>query len=121
MEKSFFSPGSGQNNGKVGTGDSFIIGKKKSFSSFMGSPDVLTVRADVSNLDDCKKFVDEAIKHFARCKILNSFITCSFKLNDDYFILNEHFCSSTNCNTLFCLLDALFCPYCMHIKLKIHK
>ncbi|XP_059633494.1 11-beta-hydroxysteroid dehydrogenase-like 4A isoform X1 [Cornus florida] len=32
----------------------------------LGSPDVLEVCADVSIVEDCKRFVDEAIKHFGR-------------------------------------------------------
>ncbi|XP_052187053.1 11-beta-hydroxysteroid dehydrogenase A-like [Diospyros lotus] len=32
----------------------------------LGSPDVVPVRADVSNADDCKRFVNEAINHFGR-------------------------------------------------------
>ncbi|KAG4190741.1 hypothetical protein ERO13_A07G049500v2 [Gossypium hirsutum] len=31
-----------------------------------GSPDVIAITADVSKEEDCKKFVDEAIKHFHR-------------------------------------------------------
>ncbi|XP_010249449.1 PREDICTED: 11-beta-hydroxysteroid dehydrogenase 1B-like [Nelumbo nucifera] len=31
-----------------------------------GSPDVVVVQADVSKVDDCKRFVDEAISHFGR-------------------------------------------------------
>ncbi|XP_052184273.1 11-beta-hydroxysteroid dehydrogenase 1A-like [Diospyros lotus] len=32
----------------------------------LGSPDVVPVCADVSNADDCKRFVNEAINHFGR-------------------------------------------------------
>ncbi|XP_059633492.1 11-beta-hydroxysteroid dehydrogenase A-like isoform X2 [Cornus florida] len=32
----------------------------------LGSPDILQVCADVSIVEDCKRFVDEAIKHFGR-------------------------------------------------------
>lgn len=32
----------------------------------LGSPDVVPICADVSNADDCKRFVDEAINHFGR-------------------------------------------------------
>ncbi|KAL7002074.1 11beta-hydroxysteroid dehydrogenase [Sarracenia purpurea var. burkii] len=32
----------------------------------MGSPDVLSVCGDVSNIDDCKRFIDEAVNHFGR-------------------------------------------------------
>jgi short-subunit dehydrogenase len=34
----------------------------------MGSPDVIMIRADVSKVEDCKRFVDEAIRHFGQCK-----------------------------------------------------
>ncbi|KAJ6358660.1 hypothetical protein OIU76_000390 [Salix suchowensis] len=32
----------------------------------MGSPDVLLIRADVSKVEDCKRFVDETIEHFGQ-------------------------------------------------------
>ncbi|XAR48206.1 11-beta-hydroxysteroid dehydrogenase [Bertholletia excelsa] len=32
----------------------------------LGSPQVLPIRADVSNADECKRFVDGAIKHFGK-------------------------------------------------------
>ncbi|XP_052184369.1 11-beta-hydroxysteroid dehydrogenase 1A-like [Diospyros lotus] len=32
----------------------------------LGSPDVVPICADVSNVDDCKRFVNEAINHFGR-------------------------------------------------------
>ncbi|OVA17458.1 Short-chain dehydrogenase/reductase SDR [Macleaya cordata] len=31
-----------------------------------GSPNVLVIQADVSKVDDCKRFVDEAVNHFGR-------------------------------------------------------
>lgn len=34
----------------------------------VGSPNVITVHADVSKPDDCRRIVDETISHFARCK-----------------------------------------------------
>lgn len=34
----------------------------------LGSPDVLVVCADVSSVDDCKRFIEEAINHFGRRK-----------------------------------------------------
>lgn len=33
----------------------------------LGSPDVLSIRADVSNVDDCKRLVDQTVNHFGRC------------------------------------------------------
>ncbi|KAL8113954.1 hypothetical protein AgCh_021019 [Apium graveolens] len=35
----------------------------------LGSPDVLVVKADVSNTADCKNFVDQTIQHFHKCQI----------------------------------------------------
>ncbi|KAK3035860.1 hypothetical protein RJ639_032997 [Escallonia herrerae] len=37
----------------------------------LGSPDVVPICADVSNVNDCKRFVDETINHFGRCKSLS--------------------------------------------------
>ncbi|KAK3035861.1 hypothetical protein RJ639_032998 [Escallonia herrerae] len=39
----------------------------------LGSSDVLLVCADVSDINDCKRFVDETINHFGRCKTLGPF------------------------------------------------
>ncbi|XP_042483368.1 11-beta-hydroxysteroid dehydrogenase A-like [Macadamia integrifolia] len=35
-------------------------------ASHLGSPDVLVVAADVSLVDQCKRFIDEAVNHFGR-------------------------------------------------------
>ncbi|XP_073315823.1 11-beta-hydroxysteroid dehydrogenase-like 4A [Primulina huaijiensis] len=35
----------------------------------IGSPDVLVICGDVSDFNDCRRFIDEAINHFGRCKI----------------------------------------------------
>ncbi|EOY22539.1 Short-chain dehydrogenase/reductase SDR - like 10 [Theobroma cacao] len=32
----------------------------------LGSPDVITIRADVSNVDDCQRLVEETVNHFGR-------------------------------------------------------
>ena len=32
----------------------------------IGSPEAIVIKADVSKLLDCKRFVDEAIKHFGK-------------------------------------------------------
>ncbi|KAL9372876.1 hypothetical protein Peur_035120 [Populus x canadensis] len=44
----------------------------------MGSPDVIMIRADVSKVEDCKRFVDEAIRHFGQLDHLvnNAGIPC---------------------------------------------
>lgn len=34
----------------------------------LGSPEVLVIRADVSKVEVCKSFVDEAVEHFRRCE-----------------------------------------------------
>ncbi|KAI7724746.1 hypothetical protein M8C21_004623 [Ambrosia artemisiifolia] len=34
----------------------------------LGSPDVLSVFADVSKVDECRMFVDNTIKHFGHCE-----------------------------------------------------
>lgn len=36
----------------------------------LGSPDVIMIQADVSNSQDCKRFVDETVNHFGHCKSL---------------------------------------------------
>ncbi|XP_059635993.1 11-beta-hydroxysteroid dehydrogenase 1A-like [Cornus florida] len=46
----------------------------------LGSPDVLPVCADVSNVNDCKRFVDGAINHFGQC-------TCIYIIK---FIVNHY-------------------------------
>jgi len=33
----------------------------------LGSPDVTIIGADVSKVEDSKRFIDETIKHFGRC------------------------------------------------------
>lgn len=35
---------------------------------YLGSPDVVVVRADVSKVDDCRRIVDQTMNHFGRCK-----------------------------------------------------
>ncbi|OMO84182.1 Short-chain dehydrogenase/reductase SDR [Corchorus capsularis] len=32
----------------------------------LGSPEVITIRADVSNIDDCRQLVDDTVNHFGR-------------------------------------------------------
>lgn len=36
----------------------------------LGSPEVIVISADVSKVDDCKRFVDETIHHFGTCECL---------------------------------------------------
>lgn len=51
----------------------------------LGSPDVITVRADVSKVEDCKRFVDETINHYGRCKKLD------FPNYYYYYYFNKYF------------------------------
>lgn len=37
----------------------------------MGSPDVIVITADVSKVEDCKRFVDKTVNHFGQCKLLS--------------------------------------------------
>lgn len=50
----------------------------------LGSPDVLVVKADVSNTADCKNFVEQTINHFHKCK---ECITLNFNSNTYIIIL----------------------------------
>lgn len=34
----------------------------------IGSPDILVIPADVSKVENCRRFVDVAVNHFGRCK-----------------------------------------------------
>lgn len=62
----------------------------------LGSPDVYPICADVVNVEDCKRSVDEAVRHFGRCKIssppvfINLPLFCAFCWMDPnlYIILN---------------------------------
>ncbi|KAJ4975032.1 hypothetical protein NE237_008206 [Protea cynaroides] len=50
----------------------------------LGSPDVLVVPADVSRVDQCKKFIDEAVNHFGRLDhlVCNAGIGCHCAFED---------------------------------------
>nr|XP_009778660.1 PREDICTED: 11-beta-hydroxysteroid dehydrogenase 1B-like isoform X2 [Nicotiana sylvestris]XP_016503681.1 PREDICTED: 11-beta-hydroxysteroid dehydrogenase 1B-like isoform X2 [Nicotiana tabacum] len=50
----------------------------------LGSPDVLSIRADVSNVDDCKRLVDQTVNHFGRLDHLvnNAGISSVCSIND---------------------------------------
>lgn len=37
-------------------------------ASALGSPSVLVLPADVSKPDDCRKFIDDTVAYFGRCK-----------------------------------------------------
>lgn len=34
----------------------------------LGSPEAIVIKADVSKIDDCKRFVNETINHFGKCE-----------------------------------------------------
>jgi len=40
----------------------------------LGSGDVIIIPGDVSNVEDCKKFIDETIHHFGKRKYSNKMI-----------------------------------------------
>ncbi|OMO84216.1 Short-chain dehydrogenase/reductase SDR [Corchorus capsularis] len=42
------------------------LGKVAEKVRILGSPDVITIRADVSKIEDCERFVDEAVKYFGQ-------------------------------------------------------
>ncbi|CAK7336759.1 unnamed protein product [Dovyalis caffra] len=48
----------------------------------LGSPDVFVIRADVSNVEDCKRFVDEAANHFGQ---LDHLVNNAGMLLSDFF------------------------------------
>jgi NAD(P)-dependent dehydrogenase (short-subunit alcohol dehydrogenase family) len=40
----------------------------------LGSPDVIVIATDISKVEDCERFVNEAMNHFGKCKdLLTSF------------------------------------------------
>ncbi|KAJ0639188.1 putative 11-beta-hydroxysteroid dehydrogenase [Helianthus debilis subsp. tardiflorus] len=50
----------------------------------IGSPDVIVIRADVSNAHDCKRMVDQTVHHFHRLDHLvnNAGISQAFMLEE---------------------------------------
>ncbi|KAJ0776122.1 putative 11-beta-hydroxysteroid dehydrogenase [Helianthus annuus] len=51
-----------------------VLGVVAEKAKELGSPDAIVIKADVSKLEDCKRFVDETINHFGKCEFHN-FIT----------------------------------------------
>ena len=35
---------------------------------YYGSPEVITIAGDVSELSDCRRIIDDTMNHFGRCK-----------------------------------------------------
>ena len=44
----------------------------------LGSPDVIVIIADVSKIEDCKRFVNTTVNHFGQCKPHLSLVLCSW-------------------------------------------
>ncbi|KAI3778302.1 hypothetical protein L2E82_07499 [Cichorium intybus] len=67
-----------------------VAGKAKE----LGAPEAIVIKVDVSKRQDCKRFVDETIKHFGKCEFcyqfLPAFILLAFCCRDgcklDYFL-----------------------------------
>lgn len=38
---------------------------------YYGSPNVITIKADVSKFEDCRRVINETMNHFRRCKSIN--------------------------------------------------
>ncbi|KAJ4974787.1 hypothetical protein NE237_007961 [Protea cynaroides] len=53
-------------------------------ATHLGSPDVLVIPADVSRVDQCKSFIDEAVNHFGRLDhlVCNAGIACHCAFED---------------------------------------
>ncbi|KAJ9559716.1 hypothetical protein OSB04_004876 [Centaurea solstitialis] len=57
----------------------------------IGSPETIMIKVDVSNLQDCKRFVDEAIKHFGKVDCLvNNVGTAIVGLFEDQVCITDH-------------------------------
>lgn len=37
-------------------------------AKLLGAPEAIAIPTDVSDIDDCKRLIDETIKRFGRCK-----------------------------------------------------
>lgn len=56
----------------------------------LGSPEVIVIRADVSRVEDCERFVDETVQHFGRCKrneYSSIFVPCTQLYYYYYFLI----------------------------------
>ncbi|KAI3506802.1 hypothetical protein L1887_21366 [Cichorium endivia] len=51
-----------------------VAGKAKE----LGAPEAIVIKADVSKRQDCKRFVDETIKHFGKCEFCYQFLPAFF-------------------------------------------
>ncbi|KAM0018718.1 putative 11-beta-hydroxysteroid dehydrogenase [Helianthus debilis subsp. tardiflorus] len=60
-------------------------------ASTIGSPNVIVLPGDVSKLEDCKRFVDQTIKHFGRLDYLvNNAAITTFGLFEDQTCVLDH-------------------------------
>ena len=59
----------------------------------LGSPEVIVVRADVSKVEECKRFVEEAVNHFGRCKCMCDKFSAfnKFSVFNGFFYLWKYF------------------------------
>lgn len=64
----------------------------------IGSPDVITIRADVSKVEDCRRLVEDTVIHFGRLDHLvnNAGITCASLLEDATNVTNFRPVMETN-------------------------
>ncbi|KAK1413192.1 hypothetical protein QVD17_34963 [Tagetes erecta] len=77
-----------------------VAGKAKK----LGSPDVMVIKADVSKIEDCKRFVDETINHFGEldCLINNAGIAIvglfedQERITDHTSVMDINFWGSVN-------------------------
>ncbi|GJR02899.1 11-beta-hydroxysteroid dehydrogenase-like protein 2 [Tanacetum coccineum] len=57
----------------------------------MGSPDVIVIPADVSKLEDCKRFVHQTIKHFGKLDyFVNNAAITTFGFFEDQTCVTDH-------------------------------
>ncbi|XP_035835289.1 11-beta-hydroxysteroid dehydrogenase-like 4A isoform X2 [Helianthus annuus] len=81
-----------------------VLGVVAEKAKELGSPDAIVIKADVSKLEDCKRFVDETINHFGKldCLINNAGIgkvglfedqQC---INDQTSVMDINFWGSVN-------------------------
>nr|GEW41010.1 11-beta-hydroxysteroid dehydrogenase-like 2 [Tanacetum cinerariifolium] len=60
-------------------------------SKEMGSPDVIVIPADVSKLEDCKRFVHQTIKHFGKLDyFVNNAAITTFGFFEDQTCVTDH-------------------------------
>lgn len=70
----------------------------------IGSPETVYILGDVSNIDDCKRFVDATVNHFGKCKKHCTTSRCNMEplicfftqKNPNYSLLNLSFFYSNN-------------------------